>query len=630
MTGEQEIGTLITKFVADLTGLQQGVTQYDAELDKAKKSTEGLNNESINLAASINNAQSLYNYGRQALTLYTDAFESAYGAVDAFNRMTGTTVVQGGKWNEIMEQNHLELGSLTMAFRMLAMNVESARDGTGRAADAFKTLHVNIYDTNGQLKDSNTIMLETMTALSKVANAGERSALAQDTIGRAQMSINKLWADGKNMLEIYDATQTKMTANGMYSYKEYEAATGRLNSAQSDLMVSLGKGLIPMFTTFVNYLTDHVIPAIDKIGDALSFFGYRIAAMSAAIKGEITWDQFEKMSTYEYYSQAQFLEKANAAANEKAKYIEDQNAKSNQPASSNAGALPWETTGGASSGGTSSGGSGGSSGSGGSAEEQWLLEKGEAGIRSWKGFTPEQVTKYILAYRKLSEGRVTADLDELNQIQEHLKLQVKGSAEAQRDIDLIHELGYRTAVDIARLQNNALTKEWNELVKNIEKNPAEAEIRINTTYTTTGGGGGGGTGGTGWSQGGASWDGIGVGTYGSEMYLFMQQWYLKGATYQEALKHWAEGEGVPNAGISTSGQKDVEGRASGGPTIAGIPYLVGERGPEIFAPDTNGTILPNMSTGGTANIYIELDGDTIAQKIAAPLVSEIRVRTGIR
>jgi uncharacterized membrane protein YgcG len=624
MTGEQEIGTLVTKFVADLTGLQQGVTQYDTELDKAKKSTEGLNTESINLAASINNAQSLYNYGRQALTLYTDAFESAYGAVDAFNRMTGTTVVQGGKWNEIMEQNHLELGSLTMAFRMLAMNVESARDGTGRAADAFKTLHVNIYDTNGQLKDSNTIMLETMTALSKVANAGERSALAQDTIGRAQMSINKLWADGKNMLEIYDATQTKMTANGMYSYKEYEAATGRLNSAQSDLMVSLGKGLIPMFTNFVNYLTDHVIPAIDKIGDALSFFGYRIAAMSAAIKGEITWDQFEKMSTYEYYSQAQFLEKANAAANEKTKYIEDQNAKSNQPASSNTGALPWETTGGASSGGTSSGGSGGSSGSGGSAEEQWLLEKGEAGIRSWKGFTPEQVTKYILAYRKLSEGRVTADLDELNQIQEHLKLQVKGSAEAQRDIDLIHELGYRTAVDIARLQNNALTKEWNELVKNIEKNPANAEIKINTTYTTTGGSSSKTTdGGETWEQ----WQQWGVGTEpsefnpnGSEMYLFMKSWFDKGGkSYQEALKAWTIGEGVPHTG-----------RASGGPVMAGIQYLVGERGPEIFAPDTNGTILPNMSTGGTCNIFVELDGDIIAQKIAAPLVSEIRVRTGLR
>jgi lambda family phage tail tape measure protein len=35
------------------------------------------------------------------------------------------------------------------------------------------------------------------------------------------------------------------------------------------------------------------------------------------------------------------------------------------------------------------------------------------------------------------------------------------------------------------------------------------------------------------------------------------------------------------------------GRADGGPVEAGKSYFVGERGPEIFSPNTNGTILPN-------------------------------------
>ncbi|RLK45945.1 phage tail tape measure protein [Cupriavidus plantarum] len=46
-------------------------------------------------------------------------------------------------------------------------------------------------------------------------------------------------------------------------------------------------------------------------------------------------------------------------------------------------------------------------------------------------------------------------------------------------------------------------------------------------------------------------------------------------------------------------------RASGGPVVAGQPYLVGEEGREIFVPSSPGTIVPNGKVGGdvTVNIY---------------------------
>lgn len=39
-------------------------------------------------------------------------------------------------------------------------------------------------------------------------------------------------------------------------------------------------------------------------------------------------------------------------------------------------------------------------------------------------------------------------------------------------------------------------------------------------------------------------------------------------------------------------------RASGGPVSAGKTYLVGERGKELFSPNTNGAIIPNKALGG--------------------------------
>jgi hypothetical protein len=38
----------------------------------------------------------------------------------------------------------------------------------------------------------------------------------------------------------------------------------------------------------------------------------------------------------------------------------------------------------------------------------------------------------------------------------------------------------------------------------------------------------------------------------------------------------------------------MQGRAIGGPVLAGVPYIVGERRPELFVPDQNGTIVPQV------------------------------------
>lgn len=47
-------------------------------------------------------------------------------------------------------------------------------------------------------------------------------------------------------------------------------------------------------------------------------------------------------------------------------------------------------------------------------------------------------------------------------------------------------------------------------------------------------------------------------------------------------------------------------RAEGGPVSSGTPYLVGERGPELFVPNSSGSVVPNGAFGGggfVANIY---------------------------
>jgi len=63
---------------------------------------------------------------------------------------------------------------------------------------------------------------------------------------------------------------------------------------------------------------------------------------------------------------------------------------------------------------------------------------------------------------------------------------------------------------------------------------------------------------------------------------------------------------LSSAGAWISG---MDGRAAGGPVANGVPYLVGENGPEIFVPNGSGTIIPNhVAMGGGGPIASAVAG----------------------
>ena len=102
--------------------------------------------------------------------------------------------------------------------------------------------------------------------------------------------------------------------------------------------------------------------------------------------------------------------------------------------------------------------------------------------------------------------------------------------------------------------------------------------------------------------------------------------------------------GVESALIGMTGGtggffSEIFGRASGGPVTGGSPYVVGEKGPELFVPGSSGNIVPNHAMGG-ANVVVNVDasgssvegdetqsrelGNMLASAIQAELVRQKR------
>lgn len=68
---------------------------------------------------------------------------------------------------------------------------------------------------------------------------------------------------------------------------------------------------------------------------------------------------------------------------------------------------------------------------------------------------------------------------------------------------------------------------------------------------------------------------------------------------------------------------NIPARATGGPVSAFQPYIVGERGPEMFVPSQNGTIVPNGAMGNTFNISVNVSaGGGGADRSLIPIVRD--------
>ena len=80
------------------------------------------------------------------------------------------------------------------------------------------------------------------------------------------------------------------------------------------------------------------------------------------------------------------------------------------------------------------------------------------------------------------------------------------------------------------------------------------------------------------------------------------------------------------SGAATSALNAVlPGRASGGPVTAGMPYMVGESGPELFVPRASGSIIPNGAGGANVvvNVYGDVTGREIVEKVQSAIMQSL-------
>jgi hypothetical protein len=125
--------------------------------------------------------------------------DSAAALADVSDK-TGVSIENIQVWHTAMEQAGGTAENMNKVFNFLAKSAESfGREKTVTAA--FKSLNVEVKNSDGTLKDLNTIMRDTALGLADMDDPTKRLALAQKLLGKTGQALVPVLAKGRKEAE---------------------------------------------------------------------------------------------------------------------------------------------------------------------------------------------------------------------------------------------------------------------------------------------------------------------------------------------------------------------------------------------------------------------------------------------
>ncbi len=218
-------------FGANISGLVAGVEAVKGELEGLSGTVQGITSVFTGLGEVI-----LATFAVEKIEGFVDKIVEAGVDLDRMEQQLGMSAQQINVLSFAAENSDTQISTLTRSMTQFALKAEEAQKGTGRAADAFHAMGINVKDflanggTLNQLFDEVTQKISTFNAgmeKSALVSAvmGGRSAqlvAALDEYGAHQEEINKIvqrsgitlegFSDdakdtNKKMLELEDASQ---------------------------------------------------------------------------------------------------------------------------------------------------------------------------------------------------------------------------------------------------------------------------------------------------------------------------------------------------------------------------------------------------------------------------------------
>lgn len=165
--------------------------------------------------------------------------------------------------------------TLTKSMAKNIKSMSSAAKGTGATAEAYKKLGVSVTNSDGSLRDSQTVYWELIDALGTVENETERDALAMQILGKSAQELNPLIEAGSERMaelgqQAHDAGAV-LSDDALDNFGAFDDQLQYLKVNAEAAKNALGTALLPVLTNLAttgnSLLTDFTKSLVDANGD---------------------------------------------------------------------------------------------------------------------------------------------------------------------------------------------------------------------------------------------------------------------------------------------------------------------------------------------------------------------------
>ena len=288
-----------------LNGMEKELKDVDRGVDSAADSMEDAS-KAANDWADVMVGQLLADGVKAGLTKMADIVKGAASALwDAskagaafaddiltMSTTTGLSTTRLQEYKYMADLVDVSVETITGSMTKMEKKMASAKEGTGAAAEAWKSLGISVTDANGNLRSSEEIFNETVDALGKIENETERDAIAMQLMGTSAKDLNPLIEAGSDRLaelaqQAHD-TGYVLSGDALTALGKQQDAMDTLDKKVEAVKNQFAVGLAPGITTAYETINDtlenpRTQRALSVLTDGLSNFVSGLADMAADV-----------------------------------------------------------------------------------------------------------------------------------------------------------------------------------------------------------------------------------------------------------------------------------------------------------------------------------------------------------
>lgn len=216
------------------------------------------------------------------------ASAGAMDAIDKGSAKVGLSKQAYQEWSYVLGQNGMDISKMEVGMKTLVAAMDGAAAGTKSATEKFDALGLSIYDSNGNMKDQETMMNEAIFALANMENGTEKARLATELFGKSGVEMMPMLNGGAE--GIADLTQR---AHDLGLVMSDEAVTSGvvLGDTMDDVKQTfgaLGNQLGVAFMPVIQSVLELILANVPKIQDMFNNLTSSVIPwLSDAISGVI-------------------------------------------------------------------------------------------------------------------------------------------------------------------------------------------------------------------------------------------------------------------------------------------------------------------------------------------------------